>query len=271
MPQFEVLASSFEESPMVIDAAEALYVAIIKFWVAAVKYYRKRRLWLMPLYNNYSVLYEGLVSELDKQERRLRDTALVQHMFEAKEERTEAKLRRRGTTFNTGLNVNKIIKWLSPSDIYEPDFFEADFDKANRKRHKGTCEWIKEKPIFREWEKRNQGALVIYGIPGAGKTVAASFLVQRLVHGIEPGSPTIGLYFFFDNKDEHKRSPVAVIRSLVYQLYSHLREQGRAKLIVQELELRMQNSQWPLFLRVTCTTLFHPNLVLKRRLDLPFI
>ncbi|KAL9041699.1 MAG: hypothetical protein Q9214_004018 [Letrouitia sp. 1 TL-2023] len=242
MPQFEIIANTFEDSSMVIDAVEALYIAIIKFWVAAVKYYRKRRLWLMPLYNNYSVLYHDLVSELDKQERRLRDTALVQHMFEAKEERIENKLRRRGTTFNTGLNVNRIIKWLSPSDIYEPDFFEADFEKANKKRHPGTCEWIKNKQLFRDWEKIDKGALVIYGIPGAGKTILSSYLIQRLVHDIEPGSPKLGLYFYFDNKDEHKRSPVAAIRSLVYQLYSHLREQGRAKLMIQELDLRMQNS-----------------------------
>lgn len=243
MPQFEILANTFEESSMVIDAVEALYVAIIKFWVAAVKYYRKRRLWLMPLYNNYSVLYHDLVSELDKQERRVRDTALVQHMFEAKEERIENKLRRRGTTFNTGLNVNRIIKWLSPSDIYEPDFFEADFEKANRKRHPGTCEWINKKQLFMDWERIDKGTLVIYGIPGAGKTILSSYLVQRLVHDIEPGSQKLGLYFYFDNKDEHKRSPVAAIRSLVYQLYSHLREQGRAKLIIQELDLRMQNSE----------------------------
>ncbi|KAL9609661.1 MAG: hypothetical protein Q9167_005591 [Letrouitia subvulpina] len=242
MPQFEILSNTFEESPTVIDAVEALYTAIIKFWVAAVKYYRKRRLWLMPLYNNYSVLYHDLVSELNKQERRLRDTALVQHMFEAKEERIENKLRRRGTTFNTGLNVNRIVKWLSPSDIYEPDFFEADFEKANRKRHPGTCEWIKKKQLFRDWEKIDKGVLVIYGIPGAGKTILSSYLIQRLVHDIEPGSPKLGLYFYFDNKDEHKRSPAAAVRSLVYQLYSHLREQGRAKLMIQELELRMQNS-----------------------------
>ena len=48
--------------------------------------------------------------------------------------------------------------------------------------------------------------------------------------------------FFPDNKDEHKRSPLSAARSLVYQLYTSLKERNLDKLITQELEMRIQNS-----------------------------
>ena len=244
MPQFTILADTFGESALVIDSVEALYVAIIRFWVGATKHYRRKRLWRLALWNDYEIYFRDLVSELDKQERRLRDTAQVQHMHEAKEDREESRQFRRQTTFGR-MTANRLIKWMSPADIYEPNFFEVDFEKANKKRHRGTCEWILRKDLYRSWNETpdNRGAmLVIYGIPGAGKTVLSSFLVNQCLHRIPPGGSHIGLYFFFDNKDEHKRSPLAVSRSLVYQLYSSLKSQNRDRLIRQELEARMQNS-----------------------------
>ena len=244
MPQFKVLADTFGDSALVIDSVEALYVAIIKFWASAAKFYRKKRLWRLPLWNEYRIYFSELVRELDKQEQRLRDTAQVQHMQEAKEEREESRQFRRQTTFGR-MAANKLIKWLSPADIYEPNFFEADFEKANKKRHEGTCEWIWQKPLYRTWETTpgaNGALLVIYGIPGAGKTVLSSFLVHHCLHQIPSDSPRIGLYFFFDNKDEHKRSPLAVARSLVYQLYSSLASQRRDQSVRHELEMRMQSS-----------------------------
>lgn len=244
MPQFTILADSFGDSALVIDSVEALYVAIIKFWVAAAKFYRKKRLWRLAMWNDYEIYFRDLVNELDKQERRLRDTAQVQHMHEAKEDREESRQFRRQTTFGR-MTANKIIKWMSPADIYEPNFFELDFEKANKKRHQGTCEWILRKNFYKSWEATpfGRGAmLVIYGIPGAGKTVLSSFLVHHCLHQTPRGGSRIGLYFFFDNKDEHKRSPLAVSRSLVYQLYSSLKSQNRDSFIRQELELRMQSS-----------------------------
>ena len=244
MPQFEILANTFEESDLVMDSIEALYVAIIKFWVGAAKFYRKKRLWRLPLWNDYPIHFEDLVQELDNQERRLRDTAQVQHMQEARAERLENREFRRQGTFGR-LTDAKVTKWLSPTDRYEPDFFDDDFRKANKKRHRGTCEWVLQKPLYKQWETSlgTEGAvLVLYGIPGAGKTILSSYLVQHCIHDIPQSSPRLGLYFFFDNKDEHKRSPLCAARSLVYQLHFKLREQQRHQSIQQEIEARMQNN-----------------------------
>ena len=62
--------------------------------------------------------------------------------------------------------------------------------------------------------------LWLTGVPGAGKTVLSSFVINRCsdVSGEEPSAPV--LYFFFKMTDSDKNSILAVTSSLVYQLYS---------------------------------------------------
>ena len=60
--------------------------------------------------------------------------------------------------------------------------------------------------------------LWLTGIPGAGKTVLSSFVINTCSEGSVPSTPT--LYFFFKMTDSDKNSVLAVTRSLVYQLYS---------------------------------------------------
>ena len=61
--------------------------------------------------------------------------------------------------------------------------------------------------------------LWLTGVPGAGKTVLSSFVINRCseVPEKKPSTPT--LYFFFKMTDNDKNSVIAVTRSLVYQLY----------------------------------------------------
>ena len=62
--------------------------------------------------------------------------------------------------------------------------------------------------------------LWLTGIPGAGKTVLSSFVVDRCSE-ISCQMPLVSeLYFFFKMTDSDKNSVLAVTRSLVYQLYS---------------------------------------------------
>ena len=56
--------------------------------------------------------------------------------------------------------------------------------------------------------------LWIHAIPGAGKTVLASYIIDNAV---ESKSSTV-LYFFFKNGDSDKNTAVAAVRALIYQL-----------------------------------------------------
>ena len=62
--------------------------------------------------------------------------------------------------------------------------------------------------------------LWLTGVPGAGKTVLSSFVINECSEDLNtrPSAPV--LYFFFKATDNDKNSVLAVTRSLVYQLYS---------------------------------------------------
>ena len=61
--------------------------------------------------------------------------------------------------------------------------------------------------------------LWLTGVPGAGKTVLSSFVINKCSESLNtrPSAPV--LYFFFKATDSDKNSVLAVTRSLVYQLY----------------------------------------------------
>ena len=84
--------------------------------------------------------------------------------------------------------------------------------------------WILEKPDFKLWMNSDPNdattrMLWLTGVPGAGKTVLSSFVINRCsaISSNLPLTPT--LYFFFKMTDNDKNSVIAVTRSLVYQLY----------------------------------------------------
>ena len=117
-----------------------------------------------------------------------------------------------------------IAQWLAPSN-YEASYFSDDLRSACESRHPGTCTWILDRPEFKAWTNSNMNTadirmLWLTGIPGAGKTVLSSFVIDRCSE-ISCQKPLASeLYFFFKMTDSDKNSVLAVTRSLVYQLYS---------------------------------------------------
>lgn len=68
----------------------------------------------------------------------------------------------------------EILRWLSPlrSQAMQGDNFS--------RRHEGTGHWLLESPQFRSWLQGNADVLWCPGLPGAGKTILASIVVDRL-------------------------------------------------------------------------------------------
>ena len=115
-----------------------------------------------------------------------------------------------------------LTRWLAPI-TYECYHYEQDLEDARSTRHPGTCQWIELRPMFKTWESSkldSESALLwIHAIPGAGKTVLASYLIDQARNtkgDNSDGDPV--LYFFCKNADIDKNSPIAVTRALVYQL-----------------------------------------------------
>lgn len=69
---------------------------------------------------------------------------------------------------------HKVLAWVSPID-----FLAKHIDISNT-RHPGTGEWLLYSEKFQEWERATGRAIWCPGVPGAGKTVLASLIIDHL-------------------------------------------------------------------------------------------
>lgn len=85
-----------------------------------------------------------------------------------------------------------IIEWLDATD------YSAQQRDHLEKRQKRTCEWLLESDEFRSWLAEAGQTLFCPGIPGTGKTIAASIVVDHLCRKFQ-NDDSVGIAFIFYN------------------------------------------------------------------------
>jgi Cdc6-like AAA superfamily ATPase len=104
----------------------------------------------------------------------------------------------------------KIERWLLPPDP------STNYNKALEQRQEGSGLWFLQSDAFSTWKKTKNSFLWLHGIPGCGKTILSSTIIEEL----ERTAPRQSLlYFYFDFSDTHKQTLGSMVRSLVSQLY----------------------------------------------------
>src|SRR6478735_7219564 len=96
--------------------------------------------------------------------------------------------------------------------------FSRFFDQCEscrQLRHEGTGEWFLNGATFREWETGSLRHLWLYGLPGCGKTVLSTTILDHFMNIDDH----ITLDFFFDFNDTMKQTIDGILRSLVFRLY----------------------------------------------------
>ena len=104
----------------------------------------------------------------------------------------------------------KIESWLGAPDP------SIDLNKALQLCHKDSGRWLLDSLFFMNWKTRRNSFLWLRGIPGCGKTILSSTIIQHLQTAF-PSQPV--LYFFFTFTESCKQSLEIMIRSLISQLY----------------------------------------------------
>src|SRR5437667_6015136 len=101
-------------------------------------------------------------------------------------------------------------------------FFSSDYNTTRQsisKRHPGTCEWFLEHPDFVRWTKEKISTpLWITGNPGMGKTVLASFLVDKFETEVNTTRyKTAVVYFFCSDQDENRKTATSLLKAVIHQ------------------------------------------------------
>ncbi|KAF9891463.1 hypothetical protein FE257_003929 [Aspergillus nanangensis] len=124
---------------------------------------------------------------------------------------------RRNNTFTT--EENECLRSVFLTDPV------TDRNALKRKKGEpaiGTCDWILETDELNDWlhhPNLETDVLWIYGNPGTGKSTMAIKITDELPEqaGFSNGQKTLA-YFFCDSSSETRRTAVAILRGLIYQL-----------------------------------------------------
>ncbi|KAI3337266.1 hypothetical protein HD806DRAFT_518169 [Xylariaceae sp. AK1471] len=106
----------------------------------------------------------------------------------------------------------EILDWLTPIN------YSAQQSDFIRRRQAGTGQWLLDSPEYQHWVATKKGALFCPGIPGAGKTILTSIVVDNLLD-LYRADNSVGICYIFLNfrrKDEQKLDDL--MASLLKQL-----------------------------------------------------
>lgn len=106
----------------------------------------------------------------------------------------------------------QIYRWLAAPDP-SPNYYAA-----LKKRQPTTGAWFIQGRQFDQWCKEPDSFIWLYGVPGCGKTVLASTIVEYCLQRWQNVSGRAVVYFYFDFVETEKRKHEGMIRSLVTQL-----------------------------------------------------
>ena len=117
-----------------------------------------------------------------------------------------------------------ICDWLKAPDA------TIDHNAACLKKHPGTGLWLIEDSRFANWLIEQNSVLWLNGFAGSGKSVLCSTAIQSVLRH-RRSDPRIGIaFFYFTFNDESKQDESAMLRALLLQLSTQLRD-GHADLV----------------------------------------
>ncbi|KAF1955323.1 hypothetical protein CC80DRAFT_91782 [Byssothecium circinans] len=106
----------------------------------------------------------------------------------------------------------KIRQWLSAPDP------STNFQKALKLRQANTGLWFLKSDEYTRWKTATTSPLWLHGIPGCGKTILSSAVLQDVLQHCQDDSGKAMVYFFFDFNDVQKQDAEMMVRSLLCQL-----------------------------------------------------
>jgi Cdc6-like AAA superfamily ATPase len=117
---------------------------------------------------------------------------------------------------NHDVENQAIIDWLTPIDYSTQ---QSDFIG---RRQKGTGQWLLDSDEFQRWQNDSKQTMFCPGIPGAGKTMITSIVIDHLCETFQ-NEADIGIAYLYCNyRRKEEQSPDQLLLSLVKQLVQEL-------------------------------------------------
>lgn len=117
------------------------------------------------------------------------------------------------TEFIDQQRIDYVNQWLSPVNA------ASNHTSATKLRYQGTGNWFIDGQEFQHWLTIENSFLWLHAIPGGGKTILASNVIDWL-RNHKKSSEVALAYFYCDYKDKQKQSPTKIVSTLLWMLAS---------------------------------------------------
>ncbi|EPS39617.1 hypothetical protein H072_6587 [Dactylellina haptotyla CBS 200.50] len=106
----------------------------------------------------------------------------------------------------------RVLNWLRTGDP------TARHLQSRNRYQSGSNLWVLESVPFKSWRDSGGSTFWIHGIPGAGKTILCSTIIDHLTEIVKNGNGVRMAYFYFSFNDSNTQALEHVLRSLITQL-----------------------------------------------------
>ncbi|MCJ1460634.1 hypothetical protein MMC28_011016, partial [Mycoblastus sanguinarius] len=110
------------------------------------------------------------------------------------------------------LERERILRWLQSPDA------STNYNAARQKHEPGTGAWLLGSVEFSTWKSEANQLLWLCGVPGAGKTILSSIVIEYIIKLHVSGVLCDYAYFYFDFQDSKKQKTTFLLRSVLVQL-----------------------------------------------------
>lgn len=101
--------------------------------------------------------------------------------------------------------------------LTRPEVDRASLIALKGRRVDGTCEWLVQRPSYREWLIDTEIPLLwISGGPGKGKTMLGIYITEVLQPVVDSAEDVL-LYYFCSNRDKNRNTAVTILRGIIHQ------------------------------------------------------
>lgn len=104
-----------------------------------------------------------------------------------------------------------ILEWLTPVD------YASQQNDFLGRRQEGTGQWLLNSDQFQHLVNQDKRTLFCPGLPGAGKTILTSIVVEHLCKRFAQDNNVGIAYFYFNFRRRHEQTPIQVFSSLLKQ------------------------------------------------------
>ncbi|KAL8778333.1 MAG: hypothetical protein Q9213_007463 [Squamulea squamosa] len=214
LPRFRVYENLFPSHERLVHALSFAYVDVLIFCTEAKAVFRRSSLSMLfklswkPFKRQFGHHIENFRLHVKNVEKE----ASLSHMIEASDSRAMVLANQRQLESAKKQDVHRRIIAAIPSVDYV-----TRHKKLQSLRHEGTCTWILRHNIYQDWYNAvRSSALCCSGIPGCGKTVLASFIVDALQSAAVSRKFSI-IYYYCDYADQRTLETDRILGTILKQ------------------------------------------------------